>query len=131
MLEIRNGPSAQRTYHPCQFARATKFCTVGPWYKTLFTSPLLAPRILRYLLEFWKISVPPGRVVLLFEFSAEERICIFSKNSARFRSQLSLQFNWYQGVVPGLKRPEHSSLSISDVYNYSSLCLPEIHGYYS
>jgi hypothetical protein len=49
-------------------ARATKFCTVGPWYKILFMSPLLESRILSYLFEFCKISVPPGRAVLDLHF---------------------------------------------------------------
>jgi len=50
-----------------QFARATDFCTVEPdvrgsseWYLLLVT--LLVPRILSWLLDFWKIRGPSIRL---------------------------------------------------------------------
>ena len=61
--ECRYNSTLEYTIPKRQVAEATELCTAGPnifgssmW--NLLYSTLLAPRILRWLLDFWKISAP-------------------------------------------------------------------------
>jgi hypothetical protein len=66
------------------------FFMVGPWYKTRFISPLLAPRILRYLLELWKISDPPLLAVLDLNFRQKKGFLSFPKIQTALRAPYTL-----------------------------------------
>jgi len=54
-------------------------------------SPLLAPRILRYLLEFWKISVPPVLAVLVLNFRQKKRFISSLKMQTALRAPYTLK----------------------------------------